>query len=327
MSRQGEKRTRTLANVKDFWNKEAQQWGENPRVTIRDHYFRLLEIDTVLPIIKGRDKILDIGCGTGFSSIFYAQVVNEIIGADYAELMVERAQRFLEDRKYYKNVMKTYSRDGKIPRFPTNLQFEVGDIVNINYPAKYFDAVIADRVLVNLPTVQLQKKAISEVSRVLCPDGFWIVAEASKQGHKKIDKMRNLFGLPAMEKYWHNLYLDEPFIIRIFKKAGFSIHDTKRFETYQFLSKVIHPLTVVPEEPQFLAGFNRAAMDIARNFYDYKQIMRIGLESFLKKFRVVLTEYDPDKVEGYDKVCRQVLSLNPDFTGCSHQVLYHLIRT
>ena len=91
MSRQGEKRTRTLANVKDFWNKEAQQWGENPRVTIRDHYFRLLEIDTVLPIIKGRDKILDIGCGTGFSSIFYAQVVNKIIGADYAELMVERA--------------------------------------------------------------------------------------------------------------------------------------------------------------------------------------------------------------------------------------------
>jgi len=327
MSRQGKRRTRTLANVKDFWNKEAREWGENPRVTIRDHYFRLLEIDTVLPIIKGRDKVLDIGCGTGFSSIFYSQVVNEMIGVDYAELMVERAQRFLDDRKYYKKMMKTYSRDGKIPKFPTNLQYELGDIVNINYPRKYFDVVIADRVLVNLPTVELQTRAISEVSRVLRPNGLWIVAEASKQGHKKIDNIRNLFGLPRMEKYWHNLYLDEPFIMRTFKKAGFSLQDTRRFETYQFLTKVVHPLTVAPEEPQFLAGFNRAAMEVALDFYDYRQVMGIGLESFLKKFRRLLIQYDPDKVERYNQVSQEVISLNPNFAGCSHQVLYNLKRT
>lgn len=327
MSRQGKRRTRTLASVKDFWNREAQEWGENPRVTIRDHYYRLLEIDTVLPMIRGGDKVLDIGCGTGFSSIFYAQVVNEMIGADYAELMVERAQRFLNDRKYYRKMMKTYSRDGKIPKYPTNLQFELGDIVSINYPSKHFDVVIADRVLVNLPTVELQTRAISEVSRVLRPNGLWIVAEASKQGHKKIDSIRNLFGLPIMEKYWHNLYLDEPFIIQTFRKAGFSLQDTRRFETYQFLTKVIHPLTVVPGEPNFLAGFNRAAMEVARDFYDYQQVIGIGLKSFLKKFRSLLIQYDPDKVKRYDQVSRKVLSLNPNFTGCSHQVLYNLKRT
>jgi len=78
-------------------------------------------------------------------------------------------------------------------------------------------------------------------------------------GEKTATLLIQKFG--TIENIYKTLKADK----EIFKKAGFSIHDTKRFETYQFLSKVIHPLTVAPEEPQFLAGFNRAAMDIARN--------------------------------------------------------------
>lgn len=55
MSRQGKARNRTLDNVKGFWNKEADEWGDNPRVTIRDHHFRLLEsaLNTIVFLDSG----------------------------------------------------------------------------------------------------------------------------------------------------------------------------------------------------------------------------------------------------------------------------------
>ena len=53
MSRQGQARVQTIENVKQFLNQEALEWGENPRVTIRDHYFRILEIGSAGATTKG----------------------------------------------------------------------------------------------------------------------------------------------------------------------------------------------------------------------------------------------------------------------------------
>src|SRR6266851_7480296 len=112
MSRQGKRRPRTIENVKDFWNSEADDWGDDPRVTIRDHHFRLLTISRISELVKGRRYLLDIGCGSGFSTLFYAQVVDRLVGVDYAEVMVKKAQRFLQDPIYFEEVMSRYEADG-----------------------------------------------------------------------------------------------------------------------------------------------------------------------------------------------------------------------
>lgn len=324
MSRQGRRRPRTIKNVKDFWNKEAKEWGEDPRVTIRDHYLRLLEIENVCTFIKGRHNTLDIGCGNGFSSLFYAEVVDNMIGADYAELMVERAKRFLTDSNYYNKIIKQYVPDHK-PVLKDNIRFEEGDILNLKYPNASFDSVIAERVLINLPTRKLQKNALVEVARVLKPKGIWVLVEVTEQGHKKIDKIRQAFGLKKLEKYWHNLYLDEPRFKKVVATAGFSIRKVIHFEAYQFLTKVVHPLITAPNEPQFTAGFNNAARVIAKKYPDYKSVMKIGLQSFLKNhFRPLVVKYDPKKLTQYDKIAPKIIKLAPNFSHCSHQVLYIL---
>ncbi len=326
MSRQGEARPRTLTNVRNFWDEEAREWGENPQVTIRDHYFRLLCLDLIAEVVRGRAKALDIGCGTGFSTLFYAQCVKEIVGADYSNEMIRWARRFLHDPDYYERTMAHFAPDRR-PAIPGNARFEVGDILRIDYPDRAFDAVITERVLVNLTEREMQDEAVREIARVLGSGGLWVVAEASEQGHERIDRLRTAFGLRAIEKYWHNLYLDEPRFERVAGEAGFEVSPMRVFETYQFLTKIVHPLLVRPAEPQFLAGFNRAAGIVSRRYPSYESIRAVGIESFLtREFRPLLVDHDPGKLAAFDAVVSAIVAADPDLTMGSHQVMYVLIK-
>ncbi len=324
MSRQGQTRARTKQNVIEFWNNEAREWGESPQVTIRDHYFRLLEIETISAIIRGRANVLDIGCGTGFSTLFYSQHVENIIGADGAKEMVAYAQRFLNDRDYFQTTMERFAANG-IPQIRPNVRFELADILELPYPDATFDAVIAERVLINLPEQQLQDEAAREVARVVRPGGVWAVVEVTEQGHERVDELRSSFGLSILEKYWHNLYLDEGHFERIAQEAGFAVRRTGRFETYQFLTKVVHPLVIRPEEPRFLSEFNRAALIVSEQYATYESVARVGLERFLREiFPPVLRERAWEHLPRYQEKVSEVVASNPDFTGCSHQVLFIL---
>src|SRR3972149_9865029 len=150
MSRQGQAKQRTIENVREFWNAEADEWGDNPQVTIRDHFFRLIEIESVRNVIRGSKRVLNIGCGSGFATLFYAEVVEAILGADFAERMIERARAFLCDKDYFEHVMNRFAPDGP-PTLKGNVRFEVGAGLAPEYPPASFDAVVGERLLLNLP--------------------------------------------------------------------------------------------------------------------------------------------------------------------------------
>jgi len=326
MSRQGKAHQRTPENVKDFWNKEAAEWGNNPQVTIRDHYFRLLELDTICQLIRGRSKVLDIGCGTGFSTLFYSQEVGEIIGADYAQNMVTWARRFLDDPAYFRDIMQHYAPNGA-PRLRGNIRFEQANILDLPYPSAAFDAAVVERVLINLPERDLQDRGVQQLARVLRPSGLCALAEVTRQGHETVDRLRRMFALPIIEKYWHNLYVDENHFDATAGATGFEIVDIRRFETFHFLTKIMHPLLVAPAEPEFLAGFNKAAWQVSNEFPTYQTVVAVGLKTFLEeKFRPYLKRLDPEKTADFDRVANTIIKVHPDFTGCSHQVLYVLER-
>lgn len=324
MSRQGDARTPTIDTIRDFWNAEAEEWGDSPRVTIRDHFMRLLEIATVTPLVEGRGRVLDIGCGTGLSTLFYAPHVGEIVGADFADKMVRWAERLLGDEEYFRRTMAEYAPDGAPPR-TGNVTFEQGDILDLDYDDGSFDAVVGERVLINLPSYELQERAIGEVARVLASGGRYVMVEVTLEGHADMDRVRGEMGLGPIEKYWHNLYVDEAGLTPLAGEWGLEIAEIVRFETYQFLSKVVHPLVVAPEEPRFLAGFNDAARRVALERPSHASVREVGLERFLvEEFRPLLAEHDPGKLTGYDRVVERVLEVAPDFGGCSHQVLFRL---
>ena len=59
---------------KIFGKMKAKNRGDTPFATIRDHYFRNIEINEIINFFskKKTRNLLDIGCGNGFSTLFLA---------------------------------------------------------------------------------------------------------------------------------------------------------------------------------------------------------------------------------------------------------------
>jgi ubiquinone/menaquinone biosynthesis C-methylase UbiE len=256
MTWQGKAQKRSFLNVKNFWESSGKKSPSDPRITIRDHYFRLLEIKEIRELIKGRSKVLDIGCGNGFSTIYYSQDVNAIVGADYSVNLIRGARQLLK-RSPYKDVARK-----------NNIEFKVADVTRLPFEDGEFDVIIGERLLINLPSWDMQKKAIREILRVLKRSGLYISVEVTEEGHRRLNYYRNMFGIEDMERYWHNLYLNEKKFLPFVSKY-FLVSEIRRFGMYQFLSKVFYPLFCKPKSPKFISKFNMIAMEIGSKITNF----------------------------------------------------------
>lgn len=80
MTFQGEIKKRTYKNVYNFWQNEGKKRGNGIFATLRDHYFRLVEITTILKELKKQNnKLLDIGCGNGISTFFFHHLPKKLL--------------------------------------------------------------------------------------------------------------------------------------------------------------------------------------------------------------------------------------------------------
>jgi ubiquinone/menaquinone biosynthesis C-methylase UbiE len=105
-------------------------------------------------------KVLNVGCGTGFNSCYLAKEYGcSIVGVDIAEGMVEKAKERAEKEEL------------------TNLvKFEIGDAYGLQFEDNSFDGVITSFVcqFLNL------EKAFKEFRRVLKPGGYIAINEMYK---------------------------------------------------------------------------------------------------------------------------------------------------
>lgn len=98
-------------------------------------------------IPKG-DLILDIGCGTGYSTRLFAEKGYDVIGSDLS-------LKFITNNE-----------------MNSNLGFVVADALSLPFKNEYFDAVCSCALIEHLIDVQL---ALKEMSRVLRPKGKLII--------------------------------------------------------------------------------------------------------------------------------------------------------
>lgn len=250
-----------LEKIKELWNEEARKSFEFDSIfplgyagTYPDYNMQHLEMNAISKYIKPGSKVLDIGCGKGYTSLYLAWLQNiSITGLDYSEEMISAANKNLDEmRSKLKGVIR----------------FVVGNVLDSSLPKEEFDLVYTERCLINLTSWEDQQKAIENISKLLKKGGLFIMQEGSKTSLDKLNEVRSRYNLKPIEVVWHNLFFEDKSLID-FSQRIFNLKSIDNFSSmFTLISRVINPALVFPEEPSYKAKINHLALNLP-NFGDY----------------------------------------------------------
>lgn len=139
--------------------------------------------DLIKPFLSA-GKALDFGCGPGLSTRFLAQLGFDVIGVDINENMLKEAVSEPDGIPFAR------IQHGKIP-----------------FQDKSFDFVLAVLVLLEMPNLDEMRIALSEISRILRPGGFFLAVVGSEHFYKDIWGDEN----PITNKQFSELKSGDPY--------------------------------------------------------------------------------------------------------------------
>lgn len=250
-----------VETIRDFWGARAAGTETSEEaVTHPDLWQRWLEIETIKRFVRPSDRVLDIGCGNGYTTIRIAPLVQEVVGIDYSPEMIDRATR---------------SAGGDGATAPGVMTFKVCDVLSLD-PADLgpFDVAISERCLINLPGWSEQQRAIGNIAAVIKPSGRFIFVEGSRGGRDQLNRLRQAVGLDTMPPVWHNFDFDEEETLAYLGR-WFIVEHRLHLGVYDFVSRVVHPLVVAPEMPRYDARINEVAAKLACHLQEFGEISRV----------------------------------------------------
>ena len=158
-------------------------------------------------------RVLDVACGEGYGSSIVAPVAKAVVGVDISRESVEHAQR----------------------KYPSeNLSFVEASAADLPFGDNEFDLVMSFETIEHH---DLHEEMMSEIRRVLKPDGMLIISSPNKQ-HYSVDENYN-----------------NPFHVKELYKEEFLALVKRRFSHCVLLGqRVIHGSLVALEEARY-GGF------------------------------------------------------------------------
>ncbi len=143
---------------KEFFNKMAKDWDE-----VSIHEQDKVDYITTLLKIKGKERILDVGTGTGVMIPFYEKhlTTGSVLAVDFSENMIEQCRKKFPSSQHPK------------------IDFQVGDIYDMTYEQE-FDIVMSYSCF---PHFTDHQKAIDIFARFLKQDGQLAIAHSSSRDH------------------------------------------------------------------------------------------------------------------------------------------------
>lgn len=222
--------------ILEHYRGEAEAHGAAATATMADLRTRELEsafvADFVRKYIAEDATIADLGCGNGItlSEIRRIRPKSRLIGLEFTPGLRQIAeQRFADD---------------------PNTVICAGDI---RLPITAFgqvDAVICQRVIINLLDRDDQRTAFRNIKDSIKPGGHLLLIEAFESGLLQINAARDEFGLPPLPPAHHNLYLSDTFFDEFEDTKMLLDQDLQKnfLSTHYFVSRVLHPV-VLGEHP------------------------------------------------------------------------------
>src|SRR5215470_6202132 len=141
---------------------EFNQWAAAGRGDeMEDHHSDITDQTLALMDLQPSDRVLDLGCGTGWASRRLARVADEVVGLDVADEMLRRAEHASSDF--------------------TNVRYLWGSAEKIPAPDDYFTKVLSVESFYYYAD---QGTALDELRRVLQPGGkLFVLINLYKDNH------------------------------------------------------------------------------------------------------------------------------------------------
>lgn len=134
-----------------FWHK-AWSGVKQPYTQMPDLSY-LPSIPALLKEAKA-EKILDLGCGSGWLSIYLAREGFQVTGVDIADHALELAQMWAKSEDL-------------------SIKFDVGDLADMKYTENAFDGIVANSIFEHL-TYDLALSTMITLQSILKPGGKFI---------------------------------------------------------------------------------------------------------------------------------------------------------
>jgi 2-polyprenyl-3-methyl-5-hydroxy-6-metoxy-1,4-benzoquinol methylase len=181
-----------MSSRREFFNTAAVTWDE--RFQNQELIDFLTKLVPTFQLKQGQ-RVLDVGTGTGILIPFLLEAVGStghVTTIDFAEKMVEACK-------------------AKYASLP-NVNIAVQQVENLEFPSETFDAVTCFGLF---PHLENKQKALSQMNRVLKPDGKLIIAHALSS-KELIAHHRNETVVA------HDALPDEAEMKRLLRQAGFT---------------------------------------------------------------------------------------------------------
>lgn len=235
------------AKIKDFWEDQAKTHGQSDLATAPDHYYRLLEIREISHHLVDGSRILDVGCGNGYSTIEFAKALprSTFVGIDYSESMIREAVTAAATN----NVSDRVS-------------FLEDDVLSLEAAGdQEFDIVISERCIINLENWEQQQTAILNMKKKLKPGGKLLLVENTQEGLDRLNHLRRSFGLHEIKTRWHNYYVPQA-KLEAWLPQHFKVNEIKNIgNLYYIVSRVVYAAYAAQngEEPRYDHPLNEIA--------------------------------------------------------------------
>ena len=209
--------------IKKYWEDRAAM-DSSAQSTTQDYYLREIEFNVLSERISryAPKCVADIGCGDGRTTARLAKHNPDVMfaGFDYSLSMVNNA------------------RNANVSSKLLNIEFFQGDIRESL--GGDLDLVYTTRCLINLPSWDLQKLAMSNIHQALKPGGYYLMIVNFVEGQYNFNQVRKEFGLPEIPIREHNFFFQRERLFDYLKDKFYVDEELNISSSYYLVSRVIY---------------------------------------------------------------------------------------
>jgi len=227
-----------------FWNQRALTETDPLKVNIADDVQRQLETAFIMAHLPPGARVLEVGAGNGHLTQTLRQRAGFVDAFDYAENMVQQAKQLHQEK---------------------NNRFFHDSVLDPKAVQPPYDAVVCVRVLINLRNLEEQQRAFENMSALVKPGGRLILVEGFSDGFERLNQVRQGAGMAPFRPAAINFYSPlAPWLERFTR--GFRIDATFNTGTFDFLTRVVYPALVGPDQASGPSEFHERISALARSF-------------------------------------------------------------